>query len=137
MNISDLKIHHIGVAVAKLDDAAKIYEANGYTRCGNAYADELQNAIVCFLQKPDELTVELIEPASPDSPLAEIVAKNDGEPDVYYVCYEVEDLEKTIADLQAQRWEIVAAPAAYGNTRVAMMTSAEAGLIKLVGKAKD
>lgn len=136
MNIADLKIHHIGVAVAKIDDVAKIYEDNGYTRCGNAYVDDLQKAVVCFLQKEDELTVELIEPASPDSPVATVVTQNADEPEVYYICYEVEDLEKTLADLETQQWKVVAPPAtttcACGNARVAMMHSDEAGLIKLL-----
>lgn len=134
MNVSDLKIHHIGVAVASIDEAKKVYVENGYL-CGETVFDPIQNVNICFAEKPDELPAELIEPAGENSPVDKILEKSGGEPEVYHICYAVEDIEKTIAGLREQGWVLVKAPViacACGNGRVAFLYSQEAGLIELL-----
>ncbi len=58
-----------------------------------------QKVRVAFLQV-GESRIELLEPTSPDSPVAKFLEKN-GE-GIHHVAYEVEDLEAALADLQAK-----------------------------------
>ncbi len=134
MKVSDLKIHHIGVAVVSIDAAVETYAKNGYL-AGKKVFDPLQDVNICFLEKPNELLVELLEPASENSPVSEILAKGEGEPQVYHVCYAVSDIDKAIADLRKESWLLVKSPlpaVACGNARVAFLFSKEAGLVELL-----
>lgn len=134
MDVSDLKIHHIGVAVSDIESAKKVYIENGYL-CGDTIFDPNQNVNICFAEKPDELPSELIEAAGENSPVDKILEKSGGAPEVYHVCYSVADVEQTIADLREQGWVLVKQPVeacACGNARVAFLYSKEAGLIELL-----
>lgn len=137
MNVSDLKMHHIGVAVPAIADAAEAYAGDGWI-CGKTIFDPRQNVRICFAEKPDEIPHELVEPAAENSPVSAILRKNGGEPEAYHVCYAVEDLERTIADLRAEKWLLVRPPVpavALGNARVAFLYSPGAGLIELLEKS--
>lgn len=134
MNISDFKIHHIGVAVADIESAAAVYRENGYL-CTTPIFDPLQNVNICFAEKPDELRAELLAPADENSPVSDILKKSGGEPEVYHICYTVPDIDQTISDLRKERWLLVKPPVpavACGNARVAFLYSKEAGLIELL-----
>ena len=134
MKISDLKIHHVGVAVADIESATAVYRENGYL-CSEKIFDPIQNVNICFAEKPDELRAELIEPAGENSPVSEILKKSGGEPEVYHVCYTVSDIDQAVSDLRKERWLPVRMPVpavACGNARVAFLYSKEAGLIELL-----
>lgn len=137
MNVSDLKMHHIGVAVPAIAEAARAYANDGWI-CGETIFDARRNVRICFAEKPNEIPHELVEPAAENSPVSAILRKNGGEPEAYHVCYAVADLERTIADLRAEKWLLVhaAVPAiALGNARVAFLYSPSAGLIELLEKS--
>ncbi len=133
MDIKDLKLSHMGVAVANMEDARQIYTENGYI-CGNVIFDPLQKVNICFAEKPDEPRVELVEAAAEDSPVAKLLEAD--EPAVaYHICYAVKNLDETIANLLKENWALVKNPVpaiACGNARVAFLYSKEAGLIKLL-----
>ncbi|MCR5183078.1 MAG: VOC family protein [Opitutales bacterium] len=137
MDIKDLKLAHIGVAVADMTTARQVYIENGYL-CGNVVYDPVQKVNICFAEKPDEPRVELIEAAAEDAPVRKIL--ENGEPAVaYHVCYAVADLEKSIADLRKENWLLVKNPVpavACGNARVAFLYSQSAGLIELLEEDK-
>ncbi len=134
MNISDFKIHHIGVAVSDIESATSVYRENGYL-CTTPIFDPLQNVNICFAEKPDELRTELLTPADENSPVSDFLKKSGGEPEVYHICYAVPDIDQTISDLRKERWLLVKPPVpavACGNARVAFLYSKEAGLIELL-----
>ena len=133
MDIKDLKLSHMGVAVANMEDARRVYTENGYI-CGNVIFDPLQKVNICFAEKPDEPRVELVEAADKDSPVSKIL--ENGEPAVaYHICYAVKNLDETIDNLRQENWVLVKNPVpaiACGNARVAFLYSKEAGLIELL-----
>lgn len=134
MKVSDFKIHHVGVAVSDIHSAASVYRENGYL-CTEPVFDPIQNVNICFAEKPDELRAELIEPASENSPISDVLKKNGGNPEVYHICYSVPDIEQAISDLRKERWLLVKPPVravACGNAKVAFLYSREAGLIELL-----
>jgi methylmalonyl-CoA/ethylmalonyl-CoA epimerase len=98
------KINHIGIAVKNIETATPFYrDILGMNFEGTEEVAE-QMVRVAFLQV-GESRIELLEPTSPDSPVAKFLEKN-GE-GIHHVAYEVEDLEATLADLQAKEVRLI------------------------------
>jgi methylmalonyl-CoA/ethylmalonyl-CoA epimerase len=93
------KINHIGIAVKNIETATPFYrDVLGMNFEGTEEVAE-QRVRVAFFQV-GESRIELLEPTSPDSPVAKFLEKN-GE-GIHHVAYEVDDLQATLADLQAK-----------------------------------
>lgn len=93
------KINHIGIAVQSLDATLPFYrDALGMTFKGEEEVAE-QKVKVVMLQV-GESKIELLEPTSPDSPIAKFLEKNG--PGIHHIAYEVEDIEAAIAHMQQQ-----------------------------------
>ena len=91
------KINHIGIAVKNIETATPFYrDVLGMNFEGTEEVAE-QKVRVAFLQI-GESRIELLEPTSPDSPVAKFLEKN-GE-GIHHVAYEVDDLVAALADLQ-------------------------------------
>ena len=93
------KINHLGVAVPSLEEAIPFYrDTLGMTYSGT---EEVASQLVkvAFLAV-GESKIELLEPTSPESPVAKFLEKN-GQ-GVHHVAYEVEDIEAAIAKLLAE-----------------------------------
>ncbi|OGR29683.1 MAG: methylmalonyl-CoA epimerase [Desulfuromonadaceae bacterium GWB2_53_15] len=92
------KINHIGIAVKSLDEALPFYRDNlGMDFAGVEEVSE-QMVRVAMLQV-GESKIELLEPTSPDSPVARFIEKNG--PGIHHLAYEVADIEVAIAKLIA------------------------------------
>ena len=92
------RINHIGVAVHSLDDALPFYRDQlGMAFAGSEEVAE-QKVRVAMLQI-GESKVELLEPTSPESPVAKFLEKS-GQ-GIHHIAYEVEDIEAAIAKLVA------------------------------------
>jgi methylmalonyl-CoA/ethylmalonyl-CoA epimerase len=90
------KINHIGIAVASLEATLPFYRDN--LSMGFAGIEEVaeQKVRVAMLQV-GESKIELLEPTSPDSPIAKFLEKNG--PGIHHIAYEVDDIEAAIARL--------------------------------------
>lgn len=93
------KINHIGVAVKSLEETVPFYrDALGMEFKGEDEVAE-QKVKVAMMQV-GESKIELLEPTSPDSPIAKFMEKNG--PGMHHVAYEVDDIEAAIAHMLAQ-----------------------------------
>lgn len=91
------KINHIGIAVKNLESSIPLYRDQlGMNFEGTEEVIE-QKVRVAFL-KIGESRIELLEPTSPDSPVAKFLEKN-GE-GIHHLAYEVEDIDAALADLK-------------------------------------
>lgn len=91
------KINHIGIAVKNLENSIPLYRDQlGMEFEGTEEVAE-QKVRVAFL-KIGESRIELLEPTSPDSPVAKFLEKN-GE-GIHHMAYEVKDIVATLADLK-------------------------------------
>src|SRR5512137_1234438 len=92
------KINHIGIAVQSIDDTLPFYR----DQLGMAFkgAEEVseQKVRVAMLQV-GESKIELLEPTSPESPVAKFLEKS-GQ-GIHHVAYEVEDIAAAIAGMTA------------------------------------
>ncbi|HYI10285.1 MAG TPA: methylmalonyl-CoA epimerase [Thermoanaerobaculia bacterium] len=112
------RLDHIGIAVRSLD-AAKIYESLGLS-VQHVEMVETQRVKTAFLSVGDS-NLELLEPTSPDSPVAKFIEKR-GE-GIHHLCFRVDDIEAHLARLKAEGYRLIneaPVPGAHG-CRVAFL----------------
>lgn len=130
--LESLKYHHIGIACDNIYTTARIYESFGYKQ-GDFIVDNLQNIEICFLEHPTMPKIELLGKTNEKSPIIQTLAKVGTAP--YHICYEVTDIDKSISELKALKFLVVAKPkpaCAINNKRVAFLYNKDMGLIELV-----
>lgn len=130
------KLDHIGIAVKSLD-AVRIYETLGLT-VDHRETVETQKVNTAFLSVGDS-NLELLEPTSPDSPIAKFIEKR-GE-GIHHICLRVDDIESHLARLKAEGYRLInehPVPGAHG-CRVAFLHPAAGNgvLIELSERMKD
>lgn len=92
------KIDHIGIAVHSIEDSLLFYrESLGMAFLGTEEVVS-QKVRVAFLAI-GESKIELLQPTSPDSPVARFLEKNGS--GIHHIAYRVADIEASIARLTA------------------------------------
>jgi methylmalonyl-CoA/ethylmalonyl-CoA epimerase len=87
----DTRVAHIGVAVTNLDEALAFYrDVLGLTP---QPAETVDGTTIVALALGDVL-VELLEPATPDSPVAKFLERRGA--GIHHICYRVTDLDQTL-----------------------------------------
>jgi len=92
------KIDHIGIAVKNLDEAAKFYTSLGM-KIDHIEVVEEQKVRVAMINIGG-VNIELLEPTSPDSPIAKAIEKR-GE-GIHHISYKVPDIKAALAKLKEQ-----------------------------------
>lgn len=92
------KINHIGIAVQSIDETLPFYRDQLGMSFKGAEEVAEQRVRVAFLQI-GESKIELLEPTSPESPIARFLEKNG--PGIHHLAYEVEDIEVAMQKLEA------------------------------------
>jgi methylmalonyl-CoA/ethylmalonyl-CoA epimerase len=101
-------IHHVGVAVADLDEAVRTYERLFGGRLEHRARVEDQGVEAASMRLGDS-RIELLAALGDDTPVGKFIAKRG--PGMHHVAYEVEDVESALADLAEQGAELIdAAP---------------------------
>ena len=129
------RLDHIGIAVRSLA-SAKIYQDLGLT-IQHVETVETQKVKTAFLSVGDS-NLELLEPTSPDSPIAKFIDKR-GE-GIHHICLRVDDIESHLERLKAEGYRLInehPVPGAHG-CRVAFLHPAAGNgvLIELSEKAE-
>jgi len=101
-------IHHVGLAVADLDEAVQTYERLFAGRLEHRARVEGQGVEAASIRVGDS-RVELLAPLGDDTPVGKFIA-NRG-PGLHHLAYEVDDVESALAELTEQGAELIdAAP---------------------------
>ena len=114
--------HHVGFVVSSIQHTVQGFrESLDAEWDGVVVHDPNQEVRVTFLQSksPDDPLIELVEPASENSPVMSFASKGGG---IHHVCYLVESLEQQLDRCRSQRMFIVRPPlpaAAFGGRRIA------------------
>lgn len=114
------KISHIGIAVTNIEEATPFYrDVLGMAFEGSEVVAEQKVKVAFFVV--GESRIELLEPTSPDSPLARFLEKHG--PGMHHVAYEVDDLEQRLAELKAKGVRLIDESPRTGahKTRIAFM----------------
>jgi methylmalonyl-CoA/ethylmalonyl-CoA epimerase len=97
-------IHHVGVAVADLDEAVRTYEQVLGARLEHRERVEDQGVEAASMQVGDG-RVELIAALGDDTPVGRFLARRG--PGMHHVAYEVDDLGAALTDLTRQGVELI------------------------------
>ncbi|MGE5340275.1 MAG: VOC family protein [Candidatus Omnitrophota bacterium] len=96
-----MKLHHIGKVVNDLNEAIAYHrETFGFEPLGEPVIDPIQDVNVVLLGcgYGPGLTIELITPASPNSPVNKFLKKGGG---LHHLSFEVENIQASIDTLRA------------------------------------
>ena len=94
-----MKIHHVGIAVRNLEEAANRFGGLLGLERGARY-DLPEFGVKALFLPVGEGNLELLEPLGTSSTVASFLEKR-GE-GMHHVCFEVEDIEQSLADFAAQ-----------------------------------
>jgi methylmalonyl-CoA epimerase len=98
------KIHHVGIAVADLDESIELYRAAlGAELVGRA-RNEKDGIEAAFLHTGTG-EVELLSATRPESPVGKFLAKHG--PGLHHVAYGVTDIAQALADARAAGLELI------------------------------
>jgi len=119
------KIDHIGIAVPSLEQGLGFYRALGL-ECTGRETVESQKVEVAFIEV-GESRVELLEPTSPESPIARFLEKR-GQ-GIHHLCLQVQDLVERLAALKAAGVRLIneTPVEGAGGCRVAFVHPASTG----------
>jgi len=106
-----MRIHHVGVAVANLDESIELYRNLFDARLAHRARNDEEGLEAAFLRVGDA-EVELMSPLREDSPVGKFVAKRG--PGLHHVAYAVSDIEKSLADARAAGLELIDAEPRMG-----------------------
>ena len=121
-----IALHHVAIAVKKIDAVAAFYrDSLGLDEVGDKefVADQKVNVLVLAAGGQ---RIELVEPASDDSPISCFVAKREG---LHHLAWQVDNLEAQLARLKASGTRLIdeaPRPGAHG-TRIAFLHPASTG----------
>jgi methylmalonyl-CoA/ethylmalonyl-CoA epimerase len=113
-------IDHIGIVVQSAEAGIRQWDQLfGYRQSSPIVTNTRQKVRVVFLSKKGSLTVKLIEPYEPNSPVAAFARKGGG---LHHLCFRCADLKVQIPLLKEQGAAFIVPPQpgeAFGNRDIA------------------
>jgi methylmalonyl-CoA/ethylmalonyl-CoA epimerase len=131
---NSMRLHHVAYVTRSVaEKMAQFSEMLGCRPAGPIVTDEVQGVRIQFMEMSDGSLLELLEPYGERSPVKRHLLKGGG---IYHVCFEVDDLDRTLRRLQEAGDAIVvgeAGPApAINNRRVAFVVTTTGDLFEFV-----
>ncbi len=110
--MSDFKIgplNHVGIAVPDIEQACETYRSlYGATDITKPFDMPEQGVKVCFVNLPNS-QIELIEPLSDASPIANFLKKNPAGGQ-HHVCFEVADINEAVTEMEKRGATVLGKP---------------------------
>lgn len=105
-----MRLNHIGFVVRDISESARLFRALGLREVTKREPDPIQKVIACFMatERDSDAHIELIEPSEDRSPVSNFLKKRGG--GLHHICFEVDDLEKTVHDLEKRGFKFVVRP---------------------------
>lgn len=132
-----MTLDHIGIAIRDLEATLKTYAL--LELCPSARGTVSQFSVEVCLLPSGETKLELLQPTSPDSPIAKFIEKR-GE-GLHHIAFRVPDIHKALAQLKAQGVTLIdeAPRPGFGGHSVAFIhpRSTHGVLIELVQEPLD
>ncbi len=117
-----MTLDHIGILVPCLEVGLRQWETLfGYHQSSEIVLNTRQKVKVVFLAKKDSLTVKLIEPSAPDSPVFQAARKGGG---LHHLCFRCPSVAAEIPLLQRNGATLIVPPQpgeAFNNHPIAFM----------------
>lgn len=115
-------VDHIGIVVRSLEDGIRQWEqALGYKRASSIVTNSRQMVRVVFLAKENSITIKLIAPSGPESPIFACARRGGG---LHHLCFRCEDMNLQISLLKENGARLMVPPEpgeAFKNRNVAFL----------------
>lgn len=115
-------IDHIGVVVQSLEHAIERWEGLfGYAKASDIVVNTRQRVRVVFLSKIGSVTVKLLEPSDPASPVHVFARKGGG---LHHICFRCDDVKAQIPLLKENGARLIVPPEpgeAFNNNEIAFL----------------
>ena len=129
------KIDHVGYLTGDIEKSTKLFEQLGYQRLGEVYKEEIQKTRLCYLEKDNEVKIELVEPFEDNAPMLRMLKIRGVSP--YHICYEVDDIYQEVEKFNKEGWVSLFAPVkspAADNRLISYLYKKGIGYIEFVNK---
>ena len=131
-------LHHVGYIVASVAEAVERWKsALSVSSASEAFDDPIQKARVLFLEFAHGGTsIELVEPLTPDAPVARFLEKGGG---LHHVCFEVDDIEKHTTEMKAKGAMLIRRPkpaVAFDGRLIAWMLTTDKLLVEYLERPR-
>jgi len=129
-----MKLHHIGVVVPNIQNSlGDLKKYMNFQSISFPTPVGSRKVNVCFL-KIGEPFLELIEPSSPDSSIAEFASSGGG---IHHLCFEVDDIQKEVDSMASKGATVLVEPVkGFDERRIAFvdlnMKNTKCGLIEFL-----
>lgn len=102
----DFRLHHVGFAVRDIKTTSNVLASLfGFQVVSEIVAVEGEAVRVCFVATGQGFWIELVEPASSQSPVSRLTERSGASP--YHVCYQVEHLDAALTALRKKKCRIL------------------------------
>jgi methylmalonyl-CoA/ethylmalonyl-CoA epimerase len=126
-------IDHIGIVVRRLQDGVSQWSGLfGYHQNSVVVTNVRQKVRVTFLWKKDSLTIKLVEPLDPTSPVYAFARKGGG---LHHVCFRCNSLSEAVPVLKEKGARFIVPPEpgeAVENNNIAFFLAENNLLIELI-----
>ncbi|MGA7910083.1 MAG: methylmalonyl-CoA epimerase [Candidatus Dormiibacterota bacterium] len=121
-----IRIHHVGIAVADLDQSIELYRSVFGAEVVDRMANEKEGLEAAFLRLGDS-ELELMAALREDSPVGKFLARRG--PGLHHVAYAVTDIRKSLKEARAAGLELIDAEPRIGmhGVRIAFVHPKSAG----------
>lgn len=126
-------LDHVGYITDDIVRTASSFKLLGYT-ADAIVNDDTQRTRICFLRKPNEVNVELVEPYE-DNKTMQKMLKRGVTP--YHTCYVVDDIMSSYEEMLDNDFTPLFMPVtapAFGNRKICYFWKADVGFIELVNR---
>ena len=127
-----MKIHHIGYLTKNLSKTQQQMQELGFAVEQESSYDAGRAVNIAFLVSGN-YRIELIEPASKESPLYPLLKRYKNTP--YHICYEVPNLSDALAEYEQKGYSVIQQPQeapCIGQHKVAFLMHINVGMIELL-----
>jgi len=125
------RLHHIGCAVASIEDGLRTYtETMGFTRVSKIYEIPSLKVRVCFIETGPDVYVELVQALASDSPAMAFLSRRQY---YYHACYCTADVRAAVAHLEAKGHRLLSLSASevFAGADFAFLLTPESALIEI------
>lgn len=126
-------LDHVGYLTDDIQKTAESFRLMGYER-DDIVDDNTQRTRICFLHKPGEPNIELVEPYQDNKTMQKLLKRG---VTPYHTCYALDDIKTAYEEMLdndfTPLFQPVPAPA-FGNRLICYFWKADVGFIELVEK---
>jgi len=116
--LGDVVLDHVAIAVNKIDDAVIFWESLGLKFSDSREEVPSQKVITAFAQIDHNAHIELLEPTSADSTIAQFIQKKGT--GIHHMSFRTQDVKKKQSEMEAKGMKFIypAPVPGAGNTLV-------------------